>query len=134
MPVLVKINGEPKVPWRTNMMGNGRGDFLLHLHGEMRAVSGTRVTKVVTIDLAFDETYRDALQHSVPELLPAALDGDGTTASSWAKLTPSRQKEILRYFAALKTSEAKDRDVERMVRIFGGDTGRFVGRDWCDGK
>jgi hypothetical protein len=43
-------------------------------------------------------------------------------------------KEMLRYFAALKTSEAKDRNVERMVGIFGGDTGRFVGRDWCDGK
>ncbi len=134
MPVLVKISGEPKVPWRTNMMANGRGDFLLYPHGEMRAVSGTRVTKVVTIDLAFDETYRNGPQHSVPELLPAALDGDGTMASSWAKLTPSRQREILRHFAALKASEAKDRDVERMVWILGGDTGRFVGRDWCDGK
>jgi uncharacterized protein YdeI (YjbR/CyaY-like superfamily) len=55
-------------------------------------------------------------------------------AKNWAKLTPSRQKEILRYFAALKTQEAKDRNVERMVRILGGDAGRFMGRDWRDGE
>lgn len=134
MPVLVKVNGGPKVPWRTNMMPNGRGDFLLYLHAAMRDVSGTKVGDVVTIDLAFDETYRNGPQHPVPELLQAALDGNETTANNWAKLTASRQKEILRYFAALKTQEAKDRNVERMVRVLAGEAGRFMGRDWFDGK
>jgi hypothetical protein len=134
MPVLVKINGGPKVPWRTNMMPNGRGDFLLYLHGEMRDVSGTTVTDVVTIDLMFDETYQNGPQHSVPDVLQTALDGDETMASNWSKLTPSRQKEILRYFAALKTHEARDRNVERMVQVLGGEAGRFMGRDWLDGK
>jgi hypothetical protein len=134
MPVLVRINGGPKVPWRTNMMPNGSGDFLLYLHGGMRDVSRTKLGDVVSIDLAFDETYRNGPQHAVPGLLQAALDGDDTMAKNWAKLTPSRQKEILRYFAALKTQEAKDRNVERMVRILGGDAGRFMGRDWRDGE
>jgi uncharacterized protein YdeI (YjbR/CyaY-like superfamily) len=63
-----------------------------------------------------------------------AFDGDETVASNWSKLTPSRQKEILRYFAALKTQAAKERNVERMVRVLGGDAGRFMGRDWLDGQ
>jgi uncharacterized protein YdeI (YjbR/CyaY-like superfamily) len=100
----------------------------------MRDVSRTKLGDVVSIDLAFDETYRNGPQHAVPGLLQAALDGDDTMAKNWAKLTPSRQKEILRYFAALKTQEAKDRNVERMVRILGGDAGRFMGRDWRDGE
>jgi hypothetical protein len=134
MPVLVKINGEPKAPWRTNMMPNGRGDFLLYLHVQMRDGSGTKVGDVVTIDLTFDESYRNGPQHSVPESLQVAFDGDETVASNWSKLTPSRQKEILRYFAALKTQAAKERNVERMVRVLGGDAGRFMGRDWLDGQ
>lgn len=134
MPVLVRINGGPKVPWRTNMMPNGNGDFLLYLHGEMRDVSGTKLGDVVSIDLAFDETYRNGPQHSMPESLQVALDGDENMAKNWARLTPSRQKEILRYFAALKTQEAKDRNVRRMVQILGGDAGRFMGRDWRGGE
>jgi hypothetical protein len=134
MPVLVKVNGAPTAPWRTSMMPNGRGDFLLYLHGKMRDVSSTKVGDVVTIDLAFDETYRNGPQHPVPELLQAALDRDETIAHNWARLTPSRQKEILRYFAALKTQEANVRNVERMARILGGEAGRFMGRDWRDGE
>src|SRR5580704_13073583 len=68
MPVLVRINGEPKAPWRTNMMPNGRGDFLLYLHGAMRDHSGTKVGDLVTIELAFDESYRNGPQHPIPEL------------------------------------------------------------------
>jgi hypothetical protein len=134
MPVLVTINGEPSVPWRTNMMPNGHGDFLLYLHGEMRAVSSTKVGDVVKIELTFDALYRNGPQHAVPETLQAALDGDETIARNWAKLTPSRQKEILRYFAALKTQAAIDRNLVRVVQILGGEAGRFMGRDWLDGK
>jgi hypothetical protein len=134
MPVLVRLNGEPKVPWRTNMMPNGQGEFLLYLHGKMRDVSGTTVGDVVAIELAFDESYKNGPQHSVPESLRAALDGNEMVADNWAKLAPSRKKEILRYFAGLKTQEAKDRNVERMVQILGGGAGRFMGRDWLDGQ
>jgi hypothetical protein len=133
MPVLVRINGGPKEPWRTNMMPNGSGEFLLYLHGQMRDASNTNVGDIVLVDLIFDETYRNGPQHAVPEKLQAAFDGNETITSNWEKLTPSRQKEILRYFAALKTPEALDRNVERMVRILGGDAGRFMGRDWVDG-
>ena len=32
MPVCVRINGEPKTPWRINMMPIGDGSFYLYLH------------------------------------------------------------------------------------------------------
>ncbi|SRR5712691_5507259 len=34
LPVLVRINGKPAVPWRINMMPVGDGSFYLYLHGD----------------------------------------------------------------------------------------------------
>lgn len=134
MPVVVVIEGPSVTSWRTNMMPTGGGDFRLYLHGEMRKASGTTVGDMVTVVVGFDDEYRNGPLGPVPEWFRAALDGDAHADASWRELTPSRQKEIVRYFSNLKSEEAKRRNLARMMRILGGDDDHFMGRDWTEGK
>src|SRR6266508_6630065 len=73
LPVLVRINGKPAVPWRINMMPVGDGSFYLYLHGDVRKTSGTRVGDRVRVEVGFDARYRNGPQHPVPAWFKAEL-------------------------------------------------------------
>jgi hypothetical protein len=134
MPVLVRINGAPEEPWRTNLMPRGDGAFFLYLHGEMRKESNVDVGDVVTAELQFDESYRGGPAHEMPRDFQEALDANPAAQANWLELPPSRRKEILRYFASLKTDRAKKRNVARAVHVLSGESDRFMARDWRDGR
>ncbi len=134
MPVLVRVNGKPKDAWRINLMPKGDGSFYLYLHGHVRTASGTKVGDRVTVELTFDEEYRNGPQHPLPLLFETSLAKNARARKTWNALSPSRQKEVLRYFAGLKSAEALERNVTRMVTILSGTDDHFVGRDWKDGK
>jgi hypothetical protein len=134
MPVLVKINGRPDSPWRTNMMPVGNGEFYLYLHGGMRKSANAKVDDVVTISLRFDDSYRNGPLHESPDWFASALESNAKVLANWEGLAPSRQKEVLRYFAGLKTDDAKKRNLVQVLRVLGGARERFMGRDWIDGK
>jgi hypothetical protein len=133
MPVLVQINGQPVPPWRINMMPIGDGSFYLYLHGEVRKASGTKVGDRVTVDVSFDESYAGG-----PMPLPAwfrrPLYANSQAKRAWEDLTPSRQKEIVRYFLSLKSDEARARNLQKVLRVLSGDEDRFMARTWKDGK
>ena len=133
MPVLVQINGQPKPAWRINMMPVGDGSFYLYLHGDVRKASKTKVGDSVQVHLRFDADYRNGPQHPLPEWFQAALDADPLAKQHWEALIPSRQKEILRYFAALKSDDAKQRNLQKAMQVLHGDNGRFMARTWKDG-
>jgi hypothetical protein len=134
MPVLVQVNGQPEQPWHINMMPMGNGDFYLYLHGDIRKASDTKVGDQVTVTLKFDSSYKNGPQHEIPAVLEKAIRTDETIKSNWHKLPPSRQKEVLRYIANLKSKEAKDRNLIRVLHVLSGATDHFMGRDWVDGK
>src|SRR6266404_6166408 len=98
MPVRVQVNGKPEVPWRINLMPVGNGDFFLYLHGSVRKESGTGVGDVVSITLTFDDDYEGGPAHPMPPWFGDELARDPDAKTGWADLTPSRRKEILRYF------------------------------------
>jgi len=52
---------------------------------------------------------------------------------NWEALIPSRKKEILRYFAPLKSPEARERNLERALYVLSGKKGRFMARAWNQG-
>ena len=133
VPVCVRVNGEPATPWRTNMMPAGDGTYLLYLHGEMRQASSVAVGDSVTLELVFDEEYRNGPLHEMPTWFAEPLAANETASTNWRRLAPSRQKEVLRYFAGLQSDEAKARNVERVLRVLGGAPERFMGRDWREG-
>jgi hypothetical protein len=133
MPVLVQVNGMPKEPWHINMMPTGTGDYYLYLHGEVRKASQTKVDDTVIVTVRFDEAYRNGPMHDMPDWFQAALDSNSTAMTNWTSLSPSRQKEVLRYFAGLKSDEAKQRNLARAMNVLGGSDGHFMGRDWTGG-
>jgi hypothetical protein len=133
LPVLVRINGKPAEPWRINMMPVGDGSFYLYLHGDVRKASGTRVGDRVRVEVGFDARYRNGPQHPMPSWFRSALSKDSRAMKNWEALIPSRRKEILRYFARLKSQEAREHNLERALHVLSGRNGRFMGRAWNQG-
>src|SRR5579871_135403 len=117
MPVRVRVNGQPETPWRINLMPVGDGGFYLYLHGDVRKAWKTKVGDSVTVEVEFDEEYKNGPTHPLPPWFKKALDKDRRAAQAWSELIPSRQKEILRYFSRLKSPEAQARNLERAMRV-----------------
>jgi len=134
MPVLVRINGKPEKPWRINLMPKGNGSFYLYLHGNVRKASKTKVGDRVEVEIAFDEKYKNGPLHPMPAWFRSALSENPKAKNAWTKLIPSRKKEILRYFANLKSKEARERNLTRVMNALSGSKERFMGRLWSEGK
>lgn len=130
MPVLVQVNGQPDPAWRVNMMPAGDGGFYLYLDGVVRKASGTELGDIVGVSVVFDDEYRGGPQHAMLPEFAARLDESPQAKARWDGLTPSLQKEILRYLANLKSEAARQRNVERAIAVLGGAKERFLARDW----
>lgn len=130
LPVLIRINGKPKKPWRINMMPIGKGDFYLYLHGNVRRASKTKVGDKVLVEVEFDTDYRNGPMHPMPAKFRSALKENPAAKKGWNELIPSRKKEILRYLAMLKSPEAKDRNIAKAIHVLSGKGGRFMARSW----
>lgn len=134
LPVAIRINGQPEEPWRINMMPAGDGSFYLYLHESVRKASQTKVGDRVTVEIAFDATYRGGPADPVPRWFSAALKANRPASQAWNALIPSRKKEVLRYLAALKSPEARARNLERAMAALSGEEVRFMARTWKNGK
>jgi hypothetical protein len=130
IPVLVRVNGMPEKAWRINMMPVGDGSFYLYLHGAVRKASQTQVGDTVTVEVEVDEEYKNGPMHPMPAWFRAALHGNSRALKTWKALIPSRKKELLRYFAGLKSEEAQTRNLERAIHVLAGGKARFMGRAW----
>jgi hypothetical protein len=130
LPVRIRVNGKPEKPWRINLMPIGNGSFYLYLHGDVRKASDTKVGDIVTLEVQFDDEYKNGPIHPMPSWFGAALDRNPRAKQGWNALIPSRQKEILRYFSRLKSSEARTRNVKRAINVLSGGKGRFMARSW----
>ena len=130
MPVLIRINGQPKKAWHINMMPVGNGSFYLYLHGDVRKASRTKVGDRVDVEVEYDSAYRNGPMHDMPEWFRIPLSKNKKAKKAWDELTPSRQKEILRYFSWLKSDEAKERNLKKAIDVLAGKPGRFMARSW----
>lgn len=130
MPVLIQVNGKPDPAWPVNMMPAGDGSFYLYLDGIVRKASGTGVGDPVDVAVVFDHAYRSGPQHEMLPEFASRLDGDHAAKARWDSLPPSLRKEILRYLANLKSDTARQRNVERAIRVLGGAKERFLAREW----
>ena len=130
LPVLVRIDGHPKSkPWRINMMPTGTGAFYLYLHGSVRSASKTKVGDTVSVEIEFDDAYRGG-PAAMPAWFRVSLSKNAAAKRAWTLLTPSRKKEIVRYLSALKSHEARKRNVVRALRVLSGAKERFMARSW----
>ncbi len=130
LPVLVRVNGHPKAtPWRISMMPAGDGSFYLYLHERVRRASKTGVGDTVRVEIEFDAAYRGG-PAALPSWFRIPLSRNAAAKRAWGMLTPSRKKEIVRYLAALKSDEARERNVVRALRVLSGAKERFMARAW----
>jgi hypothetical protein len=133
MPVIVRVNGEPRSGWHINLMPVGDGSFYLYLAGIVRKASATQVGDTVSVAVGFDPGYLGG-----PEPMPGwfgeALEGVPRAKLAREALSPSRQKEIVRYMFGLKSQEARARNAARALSALSGDSSHFMGRDWTDGR
>lgn len=134
MPVLVQVNGQPNPAWKINMVPVGDGSFYLYLHGDVRKASNTKVGDTVSVDVQFNEGYKSGPADHMPDWFAEALENNPIAEQAWDKLTPSRQKELARYLGSLKSEDAKMRNLDKAMRMLSGESGRFMARDWKDGK
>lgn len=102
-----------------------RGAWRLYVNTTMLKDSPRRVGERLTLAVAHDPLGRPA---------PASPDFDrGLAENAAAKavfdaLTPSRQREIVRYIAALKSPTSVKRNIARAIAFLTGE-GRFIGSD-----
>jgi hypothetical protein len=129
MPVKLRVEGLDK-RWSTNLMPVGDGRFYLYLHGDVRRAAEISVGGRVAIELHFDRKYQRGPAHPMPPLLSRKLRENPQAKLRWHALAPSRQKEILRYLAALKSPQALERNVRKAIEVLAGAKIRFMARNW----
>src|SRR5581483_824025 len=96
----------------------------------VRRASATKVGDIVDVEVQFDEAYKSGPAHPMPVWFSEGLKRDAKAQRGWDALIPSRQKEVLRYFAQLKSREAQMRNLEKALHVLAGAIGRFMARDW----
>jgi uncharacterized protein YdeI (YjbR/CyaY-like superfamily) len=84
---------------------------------------------MVSVEIALDATYRAGPQR-MPAWFRVRLAENAKAMRAWKALIPSRKKEIVRYLMALKSDEARERNVVRALRVLSGAKERFMARSW----
>jgi len=120
IPVKLKIGGENFIQNLVKYSGKWR----LYLNGPMRKAVGKDVGDTIEIKIDFDPKERTTPVH--PKLKKAFKEYKEAKVA-FDKLSPSRQKEILRYINNLKSEETIDKNIQRAITHLTGK-GSFVGR------
>jgi hypothetical protein len=113
IPVRGRLNGAEFIQTLIKYEGAWR----LYLNGEMRRSAGKDTGDTAEVELEFDPRPRI---EPVPEKFAAALKADKAARAEFDQLSPSRQKEILRYLNSMKTEASLVKNVEKIVRHLTG--------------
>jgi uncharacterized protein YhdP len=114
IPVKGKLNGAKFIH---NIVKYG-GAWRLYLNGPMRVSAGIDTGDIANVELDYDPVPRTV---PMPPPFEKALKKNKTARAEFEKLSPSRQKEILRYLGSLKTEESLLRNVEKVLKHLVGE-------------
>src|SRR6185369_2591614 len=113
IPVQLKIGDKEFIQNLVKYSGKWR----LYLNGPMRKAAGKDVGDTIDIQIEFDSKPRITPMHLK---LKKAFKENKKAKNVFDKLSPSRQKEILRYINFLKSEESVDRNVQRAIAHLAG--------------
>jgi Bacteriocin-protection, YdeI or OmpD-Associated/Domain of unknown function (DUF1905) len=113
MPVRGRLNGAEFIQTLIKYAGRWR----LYLNGPMREAAGIDTGDIADVEIEYDPRPRE---EPMPRKFAEALDKDDEARAEFGKLSPSRQKEILRYLNSMKTGESLLRNVEKIIRHLTG--------------
>ena len=120
IPVKLKISKEDFIQNLVKYSGKWR----LYLNGAMRKAAGKDVGDTIEINIDYDSKERTTPMH--PKLKKAFKE-NREAKTAFDKLSPSRQKEILRYINNLKSEESVEKNIKRAIDHL-INSGSFVGR------
>jgi len=121
IPIKLKIGGENFIQNLVKYSGKWR----LYLNGPMRKAAGKDVGDTIDVQIDFDAKPRTTPMH--PKLKKAFKENK-EARDAFHKLSPSRQKEILRYIIFLKSEESVDRNIQRAITQLTSNK-PFIGRE-----
>lgn len=121
IPVRIKIEGHEF----EQTLIKYRGHWRLYLNTPMRKSAEKEVGQMINIEIEFDPNERKIPFH--PKFRKALKENE-TAKKIFDNLTPSLQKEILRYLSLLKTEESINRNVRKAVNFLLGKE-KFIGRE-----
>ena len=101
------------------------GDWRLYINTTMLPHSTQRIGESIEVEIDLDTKERTIKPH--PQLLQA-LQKNAEARTVFNQLPSSRQKEIIRYIALLKTEDSITKNVQKTIGYLTGKN-RFVGRD-----
>ena len=108
IPVTGRLSGRDFIQTLVKYSGAWR----LYINGPMLKASGLTIGDMADIEIEFDPRPRKV---PIPAKLSRALSGNDAAKKAFDELAPSRRKEILRYLASLKTEDALERNIQRLV-------------------
>jgi hypothetical protein len=108
IPVYGTINGKRFIQTLVKYQGAWR----LYINGEMRLAAGVDVGDQAQIRIEFDPAPRIEAMH--PKFRDT-LSKNKVAKTAFEKLTPSRQKEMLRYLNSMKTDVSLERNIEKII-------------------
>lgn len=115
VPVTVRIGGGT-VPSTLVPVGGGR--HRLYINGIMRRLAAVDVGDRVAVGLVVDAASR---MPRVPPMLATRWAENRLAQAAWARLRPSRRKEVLRYLNRLKSPAAQARMVAKILALLEPD-------------
>ena len=121
VPVRGCLNGSP---YRQTLV-KFKGYWCLYINMVMLPHSPRRVGEEITLTLAYDPVSRTP---TPPQKWLAALAENAEAEKVFKGLAPSRQAEIVRTLARLKTEAALTRNIKRAIAFLLGRE-RFAGRN-----
>ncbi|WP_343535409.1 YdeI/OmpD-associated family protein [Pedobacter sp.] len=120
IPIVGTING---LPYQQTLVKYS-GLWRLYINTTMLKDSPKRIGEAIEVAIQFDSSDRTIKPH--PQWAKA-LENNPEAKSIFDKLSPSLQKEIVRYIANLKTAESIQRNIQKAIDFLLGK-GSFVGR------
>lgn len=121
IPVKGTINGKPY----QQTLVKYSDEWRLYINLKMLKHSPKRIGELIDVEIDFDNSDRSIKAH--PKFTKA-LKKNTEAKAVFESLSPSRQKEIVRYISNLKTEASVDKNVTRAINFLLGKE-RFVGRD-----
>jgi len=121
IPICVKINNTK----HKQTLVRFNGDWRLYINTIMLKNSPKQIGEIIDIAIEFDPADRTIKPH--PDFLQA-LDQNIEAQHVFDRLSSSRQKEIIRYIASLKSNDSVTNNVQKAIGFLTGKN-RFIGRD-----
>src|SRR5690606_4470349 len=120
------------IPIRGTVNGNSyiqtlvkfKGEWRLYINTTMLKNSPKRIGDYITVAVEFDPSERTIIPH--PKLT-AALNKDRTAKESFESISPSKQKEIIRYISFLKSEASIINNIQKLIGYLNGEN-KFLGQ------